>query len=329
MTDLISVIVPVYNVAAELEGCIASIRSQTHENLEIIAVNDGSTDGSGELLDALAEQEPRLRVLHQENRGVTAARLAGVAAAQGTWIGFVDGDDYIEPDMYALLLSNAKTYGADISHCGYRMVFPDGRVNWFHNTDRLAQQDKLTGLKDLLAGSMIEPGLWNKLFHNSLLHSLFHGDAMDASIRINEDLLMNYMLFSQAEKAVFQDVCPYHYIVRGSSASRAPLNLSKIWDPIRVKQKILDMQLPGMDQAARAAYISTCINVYNSLMLDSSRSFTQEEPKVRALIRQNRRHLGLLSGKQRLLVYLILYVPGVYPMVYRFYAKHFQVSRYS
>ncbi len=330
MAVIVSVIVPAYNVAPYVGRTLDSILAQTLENLEIVAVDDGSTDGTGAILDRYAGAHPgKIRVLHQENAGVTAARLAGVSAAKGQWIGFVDGDDQIEPDMYERLVRNALEYGADISHCGYRMVFADGRVNWFHNTGLLARQDKLTGLKDLLDGSMIEPGLCNKLFRRDLIRGLLDSGAMPTDIRINEDLLMNYLLFSQAEKSVFEDVCPYHYLVRGDSASRAALSLPKIWDPIRVKAHILDRSIPGLEDDARRAYLSTCINVYNSLMLYPHRDLRQEEPRVRDLLRERKAWLGLLSQKQRLLARLILTVPGLYRYLYRFYARFLQKNPYE
>ena len=215
MADLISIIVPVYKVAADLPRCLDSILAQTYQNLEIIAVDDGSPDESGAILDRYAEKDPRIRVIHQENGGVTAARLRGVRAASGAWIGFVDGDDEIEPDMYQRLMNNAHQYHADISHCGYRMVFPDGRVHDFHNTGAVEIHDRAKALQELLSGERVEPGLCNKLFRADLFRDL----QMDETIRINEDLLMNYYLFDRAEKSVFEGVCPYHYILRQESAS--------------------------------------------------------------------------------------------------------------
>ena len=187
MADLISVIVPVYNVADDLPRCLDSILAQHYPNIEIITVNDGSSDHSGEVLDEYAQLHPCIHVIHQENGGVTSARLRGVTEASGEWIGFVDGDDEIEPDMYERLLRNALEYEAEISHCGYQMLFSDGRVNYFHNTGILEKQDKITALRELLSGESVEPGLCNKLFHKSL----FAGLTMPADIRINEDLLMN------------------------------------------------------------------------------------------------------------------------------------------
>ena len=124
---IISVIVPCYNAENELERCVKSICAQDYRGLEIILVDDGSTDGTLAAARNLANQDPRIVCIHKENGGVTSARLAGIQAAGGEWIGFVDGDDEIEPDMYSRLLANAMSSGAEISHCGFKMVFEDGR----------------------------------------------------------------------------------------------------------------------------------------------------------------------------------------------------------
>lgn len=319
---MISVIVPAYNVESTIIRTLNSIVNQTYREIEIIVVNDGSTDKTAEKIDLYAAQHERVSTIHTQNKGVTAARLTGVMQAKGEWIGFVDGDDEIEPDMYERLLKNARKYGADISHCGYQMVFPDGRISYFHNTGCLVQQDKQAGLKALLDGSLIEPGLWNKLFHKNLFHSLLHTAVMDKSIRINEDLLMNYILFSNANGSVFQDVCKYHYLVRSTSASRASLNKHKIFDPIRVKQLILDMKIGGMTEATEKAYIGTCVNVYNSLVMDRTSQFAQEQKEVWNLLKSHKAWIPLLSKKQQFLARVILYWPMGYKPVYRFYAKY-------
>ena len=118
MENLISVIVPVYNVASWLPRCLDSILAQTYKNLEIVIVDDGSLDHSGCIADEYAKTYPeKICVIHTENKGVTAARLRGVREASGSWIGFVDADDEIESDMYAVLWNYAIQYQADISHC--------------------------------------------------------------------------------------------------------------------------------------------------------------------------------------------------------------------
>ena len=326
---MISVIVPAFNVEATIIRTLDSILAQTYPEIEIIVVDDGSIDVTGKIIDDYAFQHKQIVAIHTQNQGVTAARLTGVKHASGEWIGFVDGDDEIEPDMYEILLNNALRYETDISHCGYQMIFSDGRTSYFHNTGSLVIQDNLTGLKDLLDGSLVEPGLCNKIFRKALFNPLLHSSIMKKDIRINEDLLMNYILFSFARRSVFFDVCKYHYLIRASSASRTEMNQYKIFDPIRVKQLILDMGIEGMKESAKKAYIGTCVNVYNSLMLDRSNRFIQEQKKVRNYLKKCRKWIRLLSKKQQLLANMILYCTLIYKPVYRLYAKHFMNNCYE
>lgn len=330
MADVkISVIVPVYNLEKELPRCLESILAQTHRNLEVIAVDDGSFDGSREVLTEFAARDSRVMPVFKENGGVTSARLRGVAESSGDWIGFVDGDDEIEPDMYERLLANAEKYGADISHCGYRMVFADGRVHYFHNTGLLAEQNQITGLRDLLSGSKIEPGLCNKLFRKNLLHSLLHGGMMPTDIRINEDLLMNYWLFSAAQRSVFEDWCPYHYIVRGTSASRSKLNEHRMYDPVRVKQIILEDAPEELLPDARRAYVNTCVYSYCGLTMEREHPVAEPKNRLRSLLAEHPRWCALLPKRTRLLAGMIVKTPALFDWVYPAYVRFFQKSQYD
>lgn len=328
MNDLISVIVPVYNIAQDLPNCLDSILVQTYPNIEIVAVNDGSPDNSGEILDRYASKYPNVRVIHKENGGVTSARLRGVQEASGEWIGFVDGDDEIEPDMYERLLNNAKNYNAQISHCGYQLRFPDGRVNFFHNTGLLAQQDKITALRELLSGAMIEPGLWNKLFHKTLFHSLLHSDALPADIKNNEDLLMNYYLFKTADRSVFEDWCPYHYLAREGSATRSKFNEHKIYDPIRVRDIIRKNVQDDLRDDAQRAYIATCINSYHELIRGGPADKTHMR-RVREFLQHEKQHFSLLGRKGALMAQIIIHAPALYRLVYSGYCRFLRKDRYS
>lgn len=324
MADLISVIVPVYNVAADLPRCLDSILAQTHPHIEIIAINDGSTDESGAILDSYAKKYANIHAIQKENGGVTSARLRGFQEASGHWIGFVDGDDEIEPDMYQRLLDNAKKYSADISHCGYQMVFDDGRVNYFHNTGVVEKHDKTQAIRELLSGERIEPGLCNKLFRKEL----FQGWSMDESIRINEDLLMNYYLFSNADLCVFDDWCPYHYIVRSTSASRAKLNPHRIYDPIRVKAIIRQAASGALQTDAHRAYVNTCINTYHALLFAGA-AYREDLRQVRNLLNQEMDAFSLLGTKRSMMARLIIRAPLIYKPVYGFYCRFLQKDPYS
>ena len=326
--DLISIIVPVFNLENELPRCLDSILTQSYQNIEVVVVDDGSSDGSADVMRRYSEKDSRIKPVFQENGGVTSARLHGVREASGQWIGFVDGDDKIESDMYERLLRNSAEYHADISHCGYQMCFDDGRIHYFHNTGLLVQQDKITALKELLSGSRIEPGLCNKLFHKTLFHSLLHGEAMPLDIKINEDLLMNYRLFSETERTVFEDWCPYHYIVRGASASRAKLNLHKIYDPIRVKEIIRRDAPAELRDAAQQAYINTGINVCHSLMIEGAEC-RADLRRVRDMMARETADFSLLGRKRKLMANMIVHVPGLYRLIYVLYSKYFQKNVYS
>lgn len=326
---MISVIIPAYNVEECIGKAVESVLTQTYSEIEIIIVDDGSTDGTAEVIDNYASKNSaKIRALHIPNGGVTNARLTGISCATGDWIGFVDGDDEIEPDMYERLIGNALKYSADISHCGYQMVFSDGRINYFHNTGRLVQQDKPTGLMDLLDGSMVEPGLWNKLFRKTLFYSLLHDNPMDLSIKINEDLLMNFYLFCQAKRSVFEDFCPYHYIVRSASASRQKLNEHKIYDPIKVKEQIMEAAPESVQAKAKQAYLSTCINVYNSIILTDLQEYKTDRKNIRQIITAHWEFSKFLTKKQQLLGTMIRHLPSLYKPVYRFYATHILKSPY-
>ena len=124
---LISVIVPVYNVEKYLGKCVDSILAQTYENLEIILVEDGTRDGCGAICDAYAAKDPRVRVIHKENGGLSSARNAGMDIARGEYFGFVDSDDWIEPETYETLLNLAEKYNADlVSGSRYDVAEPTG-----------------------------------------------------------------------------------------------------------------------------------------------------------------------------------------------------------
>ena len=328
MNNKISIVVPVFNIEGYVERCLQSLLQQTYTNLEVLAIDDGSTDSSGAILDRLATTDSRIKVIHKENGGVTSARMAGIRIATGEWIGFVDGDDKIESDMYERLLRNSAEYHADISHCGYQMCFDDGRIHYFHNTGLLVQQDKITALKELLSGVRIEPGLCNKLFHKTLFRSLLHGGAVPLDIKINEDLLMNYRLFSEAERTVFEDWCPYHYIVRSTSASRAKLNPHKIYDPIKVKEIIRQSAPAELHDAAQQAYISTCINTYHTL-LTAGAKYKDDLRKVHELLTQEADDFFLLGRKRRLMANMIVHTPVLYRPIYAVYSRFFQERVYD
>lgn len=329
MNELISVIVPVYNVAEYLPRCLDSIINQTYHPLEIIAINDGSMDQSLNILNDYATKYDNIKIINQENSGVSLARTNGILASNGNWIGFVDSDDYIEPEMYEILYKNAKEYDADISHCGYQLCFPDRRVHYFYDTKKSLELNTDEGLAELLTGSSFEPGLWNKLYKRDLFNKMFSDSLLDHSIKINEDLLMNYYLFKEAKRSIFFDVCLYHYMARNLSATRQKINKNKLCDPIRVKKLIYDDASSQNKNVALIAYLNTCIDACNSIFLSKSKEFDNELQHIICILKKHRNALHIISKKRRLLIYFLLSFPQGYGFLYSLYVKYNQNNKYE
>lgn len=321
--DKISVIVPAYNIAPWLERSLNSLLAQTHENLEVIVVNDGSTDDTKAVLDAYAEAHDRVKVIHKENGGVTSARLRGLAEASGDWIGFMDGDDYVEPEMYARLLENACAVGAEISHCGHQIRFADGRVEYVHKSDALRQQDHRTGLWELLDNREVSLSLCTKLYRRELFAGL--EDWTDRTIRYNEDLMMNYYLFDRAKLAVFEGNCPYHYILRKDSASCRGISENYIFDPIRVRQILLERCDPEMRDDVRQALIRNLLFNYAQLTVHKDRKqYGDFRRRVRSLLLEQKEYFHLLSARNKILAGMICTAPWTFRIAYSTFVKLFQ-----
>ncbi len=322
MKDRISVVVPAYNNGQWLPRSLESLVNQTYQDLEIVVVNDGSTDDTARVLNALAEECSRIRVIHQENGGVTAARLRGVAEASGRWIGFLDADDEAEPWMYEKLLENALASGADISHCGHQVVFLDGRVSYVHNSGVRLERDRLAALADLVDGRQVDPSLCTKLFRRELFRGL--EEKMDPGIKNNEDYLMNFYLFSGAEKSVYEDVCPYRYLLRSGSASCRKPDAHKVLDPIRVRRTVLEAAPEALQTACRDALIRNCLFAYAQLAVCPEREYDGLRMRVRESLRGQKAHFGVLSRRNRLLAEMICIAPWSFDGAYRLYVRLFQ-----
>lgn len=317
---MISVVVPVYNIEQYLQRCLDSLQRQTIQDIEIICVDDGSVDDSTEILDEFAGKYSNCIVIHQKNAGVTSARTIGIQIANGENIGFCDGDDEVEPDMYETLLDNKEKYEADISHCGHKVISLDGCEKYFYNTGRLVVQDKSEGLKDLLNGSF-EPGLCSKLYSKTLLHSLLHSGLLNSDIKINEDLLMNYYLFKAARKTVYQDVCPYNYIKREGSASTSK-SIRFFKDPVRVREIILqdiDKNDTQLTKAAVVSFIRINISMYMHCIGQDSSLSKEEIEHFRLNIKNNLSQARNLNYGGVVHAYLIAYAPHLCKVIFQNY----------
>lgn len=314
---LISVIVPVYNIAPYIERCIESILAQTYKNIEIIIVDDGSTDSTPEIVDLYEKKYANIKVIHKKNEGVSCARLTGIFQSSGQYIGFVDGDDWIEPYMYELLINNAVQYKADISHCGYQMDFPNGHSDYYHGTGKKMYQNHEQGIEDLLSGRMIEPGLVNKLFKRDIIIDFELSPIWDSTIKINEDLLMNYILFLKAKRSFFEDKCMYHYTLRKNSAATSKRSLNKITDPIKV-MKIIFEDTQSNNKLALIAYEKYLRTLVMAVQQNDFKDTADKALESLKVLRSN--HLySKLTTKLKIMFFSATYFTPLYLLVRNIY----------
>ena len=227
MTPKVSIIIPVYNCAAYLPQCIASLREQTLGQIEMIFVCDASPDNALSILREAEKQDARIRVIaFPENRGVSAARNAGIDAAQGEYIGFCDGDDWAEPPMYARLYEMAKAHDADISFCRVFKDLPDRQQNVPLGFGTGARFDE-AAIRETLIPAMLaketdsdELPLSGYTPRNLFKRAAIGGVRFRPDIRYAEDLLFIAQCMLQAKAAVAVDEAYYHYRFHAGSVTK-------------------------------------------------------------------------------------------------------------
>lgn len=223
LKPLISVIVPVYNVSLYLERCVNSILKQTYGNLEIILVDDGSTDGSSEMCDVFSRRDDRVKVIHKKNGGIVSARKAGIQNAKGDYVAYLDSDDWIEPGMYEELAGWAIKNNADIVTSGLYRDYDSFVVQEFDNlsegiydTERIRNEILPVFM---YTGELFKSGInvhfCNKLFKREL--ALHNQLKIDDIIRVADDAAFIYPSVIDARKIVITKKCFYHYCIRQDS----------------------------------------------------------------------------------------------------------------
>ncbi|MCL6572225.1 MAG: glycosyltransferase [Bacillus sp. (in: Bacteria)] len=231
MNPEISIVVPVFNLEPYLEDCVKSILAQTFTNYEVILVNDGSTDKSGTICDEFANKHNSVKVIHQQYGGVSAARNTGINSALGNYLGFVDGDDRIEADMYMNLYNLCIETKSDIavSKLGREI---NGKLINNNQEQFIKEMDHIEALRELFKGNLYRFSLCNKLFKRSCFENIQFPLG-----RIHEDLSITYRLFVNADKTIYTNNIGYIYIKRENSILTSRFNEKRLdafigWDEI-------------------------------------------------------------------------------------------------
>ncbi|MBR2708884.1 glycosyltransferase family 2 protein [Candidatus Saccharibacteria bacterium] len=243
MKPLVSIIVPVYNVGEYVLKCLESLTNQSYERIEIIAVDDGSTDGSGETCDEFAKKDKRIKVFHKKNGGLSSARNFGIKKAKGDYICLVDSDDYVKKDFVKKLVNAAKKCDADIVVCGFNNEVPEAQ--------------KITGedaaIRLLLEQNNMEVIAWNKMYKRVLFDDVLYPEG-----RNYEDTLTTYKLLSKADIVAYVGESLYVYVERGGSITNKDKKEEKLKSREQAAKEAASYFKRGTDllQAAEIAMLT-------------------------------------------------------------------------
>jgi len=263
MSDLISVIIPIYNVEAYLERCIDSVLRQTYDNLQIILVNDGSIDKSGEICDVYAKAHRHVQVIHQPNGGISAARNTGVRHAEGDWIFFVDSDDYISCHFAKEMLNACVKYDADISVCNYITDY-DGICD--ESKFRKAEKYELITSREATKRHFGKDADRLNIANCKIIRSSLLKRVQFPVGKINEDVFASHHLMYYAHRVVLTDACFYAYYQCPSSIMRKPFSLKRLdvlcswYEGVRLFESIGETRLADI---ARRVYLNRLYDAYS------------------------------------------------------------------
>ena len=222
MNPIISIVLPVYNVKEYLEKCVDAVCNQTYTNLEIILVDDGSTDGSGQLCDELQKKDARIKVIHKVNGGLSDARNAGTLQATGEYISYIDSDDYVKTTYVEYLYTLIKKYDCKMSLCTHIVSHENGRNDEIGDgTDEVLTAEKC--LERMLYHDVIDTSAWAKLYHIDLAKKFLYPKG-----KLFEDIGNTYKFFIESGKIACGYEPQYYYMIRSNSIVTSSFNMKKL-----------------------------------------------------------------------------------------------------
>ena len=283
--DLISIIVPIYNVEQYLNQCLQSVCSQSYDNLEIILVDDGSSDRSPELCDEWAEKDSRIYVIHKQNGGLSDARNTGISCAKGKYIAFVDSDDWIEKDLYQKLWSELQQNNAQIAACRIVKVFEATLEEQKIYSEQKIFTSK-EALQTLLKGRDFCAVAWNKLYRRDVI-----GDIRFPVGRLHEDEFFTYRVIANASRLVLVPEAKYYYRQRaGSIMDKWTIKHLDALDAFNERIHFLQVHYPDLYVMDKFNFYLAC--VYNGRELITS---TEDDVATRQGLEKVLKYSRMLS----------------------------------
>lgn len=290
----VSVIVPVYNMQEYIERCVRSIMNQTYTALEIILVNDGSTDRTAELCDQLAAEDSRIRVIHKANGGVSSARNVGLKAANGPYISWLDGDDWFEPDMIRELMTAMKKYHAQAALCNYENVRRSGQRMLRYGI----KEDTLLGKREAMEWLLtcrLTQSLWGNVMPLS-----FYKDIVFPEGKLFEDVCNVYKLYEQAERIVIvnQNLLNRMYRDESISHEKTIRKRAQSCEAYMLRQKDIRRRWPELDDRFARSNYHILLWLREAVFRSAPGEFREYSGVIRETAAYFRQHTHTVLGDQ-------------------------------
>lgn len=315
---MISVIIPVYNSEKYLEDCLNTVIDQTYKDLEIICVNDGSTDKSLSILTQFSQRDSRIKVISKHNEGVSSARNTGIDCATGEYIAFVDSDDELDVALYETLFQLAKECDADVTHCSYQKIDLDGTRRDIGGSGIILEQESEEAIDFLLKGKYFTGSPCNKLYKRDTVDK----SRFDETLKINEDVWFNFEVFCKSERIVFVDKPLYKYYEREFSSCAITLSTKKSSDCAKVARYIMERcKNTKLETISLYKYYIALMNEFRSYLFSEDYNKKEEMEKIKYRMQPIRIQLDKIPLKYRMNWVLMLRVPRIYKMLYKWYDK--------
>jgi hypothetical protein len=320
---LISIIVPVYNVEKYLKKCVYSILNQSYKNLEVILVNDGSTDNSGKICDELSREDSRIKVYHKDNGGLSDARNYGVAKANGEYVGFVDSDDYIDQYMYENLYKAIRKYNTQIAECGITRVYKNNKLRPHYDGEEYSLVvDREGYLKEYLENRKVYGAAVCKLLSIDLAKVLKFPDG-----KVYEDVFYTLELLKKVDKYTLISGNYYYYYIRGNSITTKTFS-SRDMDYIEIIDKIGEYTLNNYTKLKEKLFIRqgfAYLSIFNQIIqLNDYRQIPEYSILIGKLknIRSNIIFNKLAPKSLKIAIILLNINEGLYKKVLKKYKKY-------
>ena len=254
-TPLISVILPIYKVEEYLDRCVNSILAQSYTHLEIILVDDGSPDRCPQLCDDWAKKDPRIRVVHKKNGGLSDARNAGLAVATGELISFIDSDDWVEPDFFRILYEALSQSNSDIASCEYRKAYEGQHLPPVSPTYQYHTLNRSEAMSSLIDNSL-QQVVWNKLYKRSAIEGVLFAKG-----KYHEDEFWSYQVIGRCNQVAVTNYVGLNYFQRADSIMGETYSKKRL-DAVEAKalrQEFLDLHMPTLSTKGRINLLFTCL----------------------------------------------------------------------